>query len=112
MTRAGLPEGGVILQERGDDALVLSRRAYRGREFCDLRFGVHLCRMSGFDPPSSETLWWDRRVVSVEQLEKLIRFELHPDSLRPWSPRRHHLPPVGDGPTGVLPFDEEAAPAA
>jgi len=37
MTHAGLPEGSVILQERGNDALVLSRRAYRGREFCDLR---------------------------------------------------------------------------
>lgn len=26
-----------MLQERGNDALVLSRRAYRGREFLDLR---------------------------------------------------------------------------
>lgn len=75
-------------------------------------FGVHLCRMSGFDPSSSDTLWWDRRVITVDQLEGLIRFELHPDSLRPWTPRRHHLPPTGDGPTGVLQFEEEVASVA
>jgi len=37
MTAPGFPEGAVVLQERGSEALVLSRRAYRGREFLDLR---------------------------------------------------------------------------
>ncbi len=37
MTAGRFPEGAVVLQERGADALVLSRRAYRGREFLDLR---------------------------------------------------------------------------
>jgi len=37
VTAPGLPDGAVVLQERGSEALVLSRRAYRGREFCDVR---------------------------------------------------------------------------
>lgn len=37
MTGPGLPDGAVVLQARGSEALVLSRRAYRGREFLDLR---------------------------------------------------------------------------
>lgn len=67
-------------------------------------FGVHMCRMSGRDPDQSDELWWDRRRISVDQLEALLRFELHPDDpSRAWSPRRHHT--RGDSDTLRLDLD-------
>lgn len=53
-------------------------------------FGVHRLLLSGTDPENSATIQWDRHFVSVDQLIKLLRFDLDPDTLKPLDLRRHH----------------------
>ena len=54
--------------------------------------GYHLLRISGFDPPSSAIMRWDKRPenITVPTLISLLRFDLHPDTLEPLDFRIHH----------------------
>lgn len=53
-------------------------------------YGCHKLQMSGSRPDSSRWLVWDKRQIDEPTLLKLLRFELHPDTLAPLSDRRHH----------------------
>lgn len=64
-------------------------------------FGVSILSMSGTDPDNSGRLEWGRfksfangsiyyRSINLDQLYKLLRFELHPDTLSRQPFRRHH----------------------
>lgn len=52
-------------------------------------FGIHVLRMSGTTPENSEWMLWDKKKITTAQLLSLLRFETHPDTLQPLSPRRH-----------------------
>ena len=78
----------AILRE-GDRAIY---RNERGTKFRVRSFGVHCLRMSGDSPQNSVTMLWDDTPVRVEQLESLLLFALHPDSLAPDPLRNHHRP--------------------
>lgn len=53
-------------------------------------FGVHLLRFDGKGPMSSQRITWDNKEIMLEQLEKLLVFDLDPDTLRPMDWRLHH----------------------
>jgi hypothetical protein len=63
-------------------------------------FGVHVLRLSADTPDNSEWMQWDKArfgqggFIDREQLVKLLRFELDPDTLGPLDLRRHHRLPV------------------
>lgn len=52
-------------------------------------YGVHGLYFSGTNPIDSESIQWDRRPIRIDQLIKLLRFELDPDSLTPIDLRIH-----------------------
>ena len=60
-----------------------------GRKAQVLCYGVHVLRMSGSTPDESERIAWDGKQVDSERLVRLLRFDLHPDSLRPMEHRSH-----------------------
>jgi hypothetical protein len=43
-------------------------------------FGGHLLQLSNDDPTTSELRWDLKHKISIEQLVKLLRFELDPDN--------------------------------
>src|SRR5262245_56893943 len=64
-------------------------------------FGVSFLLLSNTTPDDSEEIIWGRfdnlpnqnikrTPITIEQLFKLLRFELHPDNLEPRPLRRHH----------------------
>jgi hypothetical protein len=63
-------------------------------------FGVSFLIMSGTNPEDSKTIRWGRfaknsdhirfKDITKQQLIKLFRFDIHPDSLAPKPFRRHH----------------------
>lgn len=58
-------------------------------------FGVHLLRLSGQCPLTSEWMEWDSKRISLDQLIALLRFELDPDKLEPIDWRRRYSDFVG-----------------
>ena len=58
-------------------------------------FGFHLVRMNGRTPDASTQILWDKREITLKELVGLLRFDLHPDTLRPMDWRIHH-PPKAD----------------
>ena len=60
-------------------------------------YGVHVLWFDGPTPVDSDVIKWDSRRITVEQLEQLFRYELHPDSLRELEHRHHKkliVPPM------------------
>ena len=54
-------------------------------------YGVHSLYLSGSTPDDSNVILWDKREITVEQLVRILRFELHPTTLAPNDEiRRHH----------------------
>lgn len=53
-------------------------------------YGVHKVRMDGTHPGNSTWITWDNKKINEQILIKLLRFELHPDSLRPMDCSRPH----------------------
>jgi hypothetical protein len=52
-------------------------------------YGVHKLRLSGSTPPDSEWITWDDKPIDADQLAKVLRFDLSPDTLRPLEHREH-----------------------
>jgi hypothetical protein len=46
-------------------------------------FGVYTLRFSGTGPLDSETIHWNKRLIDLETLEKLLAFEVEPDRFIP-----------------------------
>jgi len=57
-------------------------------------YGVHIVQFSGLGPDDSEQIKWDGKVIDINTLTALIRFDLDPDTLRPIDLRNHHLPKI------------------
>ena len=56
--------------------------------------GYHLLRMDGSTPSDSTWIEWDRKRIDTDTLLKLLRFDLHPDTLNPLDLRSHHVKPA------------------
>lgn len=52
--------------------------------------GYHLLKMNGSTPDNSTEIFWDRRQIDVGMLIDILRFEVHPDTLRKMDFRIHH----------------------
>lgn len=61
-------------------------------------FGWHLLALSGRDPDLSESIVWDKSLVTLNDLIMLLRFDLHPDTLQPMDFRKHHRDPNAETP--------------
>ena len=46
-------------------------------------FGVYTLRFSGTGPLDSDTIHWNKRLIDLETLEKLLAFEIEPDKFIP-----------------------------
>jgi len=57
---------------------VMSKRMVNLRSF-----GVFTLRFSGTGPCDSETIYWNKKVIDLETLEKLLAFEIDPDNFLP-----------------------------
>lgn len=55
-----------------------------------LSYGVHLLQMSGHDFKSSKTIHWDRQEISKTDLVEVLRFDRHPNTLKPVLTDRMH----------------------
>lgn len=53
-------------------------------------YGLHLLQFSGAGPEDSAEIKWDRKVISKDDLVKLLKFELDPDTLKEVDLRIHH----------------------
>jgi hypothetical protein len=60
-----------------------------GRKVPVYCYGVHKLRISGATPDASDWMTWDDKPIGWDQLPQLLRFDLHPDSLRPLEHRSH-----------------------
>jgi len=56
-------------------------------------YGVHVLRLSHGSPDDSEWMTWDGKRIHAGELVRLLRFELHPDSLREMENRHHKKTP-------------------
>ncbi len=62
---------------------------HAGRKVRIICHGLHVLRMSGATPGTSDWMTWDGRQITSRQLEQLFRYELDPDSLRVMEHREH-----------------------
>lgn len=53
-------------------------------------YGVHLLTFSGLGPDDSDWIKWDKRIITADDLTKVLSFELDPDTFRPIDLRNHH----------------------
>jgi len=54
-------------------------------------WGYFTVRYSGEDIGCAEHILWDDKPISLDVLEQLLRFEIHPRTFRRRSDRRHHV---------------------
>jgi hypothetical protein len=84
---------------RKKHAMIVPSLKWHGQELKN--YGVSVVRLSGVTPENSDFILWGRfardsdcemkyTVINVEQLLKLMRFDLHPDNMHPNPFRRHH----------------------
>jgi hypothetical protein len=84
---------------RKKHAMILPSLKYHGQELKN--FGVTVVCLSGTTPEDSKSIKWGRFIrgrasgmkwteISVDQLLKLMRFDMHPDSMNDNPFRRHH----------------------
>ena len=53
--------------------------------------GMHLLQLSQTTPDDSDTMYWDYKAITTEQLLLLLRFELDANTLQPREDRRSEL---------------------
>lgn len=96
--------GGELTSSQADTyrkkhAMIVPRMQWHGQ--CLINFGVTVVRLSGTRPDDSAWIKWGRFVresqteiawsdISVDQLLKLMRFDLHPNTFSEQPFRRHH----------------------
>ena len=66
----------------------------KGRMVPVRSFGFHLWQLSGLTPADSQVMHWDRKLVDVVTILKLLRFEADPHTLQKFDLRRHHTGPA------------------
>lgn len=63
--------------------------SYSGRNVQTISYGKHTLCLSASTPEDSQWMTWDGKRISVDQLVLLLRFDLHPDSMKQNEHRRH-----------------------
>lgn len=64
--------------------------SHLSKQWVEMRsYGAHKLRLAGTDPLDSSWISWDDKPITIADLLKLLRFDLHPDSLNPVEWRRH-----------------------
>lgn len=61
----------------------------RNRRVTCRAFGVHILTFQRTNPDNG-WVQWDKRRITKDQLIKLLKFELHPETLLPMDARKHH----------------------
>jgi hypothetical protein len=98
-TRGGDLTDSQIDTYRKKHAMIQPQLKWHGQQL--VNFGVSVVRISGTTPEDSEWIRWGRFIrshyanmawkeISVPQLLKLIRFDMHPDTFNENPFRRHH----------------------
>lgn len=64
-----------------------------GREVFVRHYGIHLLQFENTSPEDSSWIRWDGVEITGDQLVGLLRFDLHPYSLKPLSARDRHARP-------------------
>jgi hypothetical protein len=96
--------GGSLTDSQADTyrkkhAMIQPQLKWHGQQL--INFGVSVVRISGTTPDDSEWIKWGRFIrgkasgmkeeaISVDQLLKLMRFDMHPDTFNERPFRRHH----------------------
>lgn len=75
------------------DAPLKVKSAMTGRDVMVRCFGVQTLRLSHSSPIDSVRMWWNKRLINVAQLIKLLRFDLDPDKIEPMDLRIHQRKP-------------------
>ncbi len=58
---------------------------------CKVKYwGAHILRYAGKRPDQSEWIEWDARVITLEQLKSVLRYDTRPDTLKPNDKRTNH----------------------
>lgn len=53
-------------------------------------FGIHILTFENNSPDDSLWIKWDNTIINTDILLQLIKFEIHPDTLKPMDLRKHH----------------------
>lgn len=64
-----------------------------GKEVILRTYGMHTLRFSGLGPDDSDTIFWDKKLINLDVLTSILRFDLDPFVLRPIDLRNHHPDP-------------------
>jgi len=84
--------GGRLISDHAQNTRIVYS-VLNGRRVQILCYGIHKLRLSGGTPDDSEWMTWDDKKITTAQLVGLLRFDLHPDSLRKMENRHHkHTP--------------------
>jgi hypothetical protein len=82
---------GVGKRNRATGPRIITKRIKIGGEVRVVRFwGIHVVSMSADAPDISETIWWDRHVVTEAELVDLLGFHRHSYTRHLRDERRHH----------------------
>ncbi len=94
-----------------------SPRGYKVKGACVVNHGIYMCVCSGTTPDDSQWISWGRfngdgsaawQPITVFQLNEILRFDLHPKTLkREWLRRHHKTSTVMKVVTTPLGFDVE-----
>ncbi len=68
-------------------------RTLRGDRVHVRVWGYFKLRYSGDSLETSDTIWWNKDKITLDQLEQILQFRLNPRTLQPRSDRRHHTSP-------------------
>lgn len=80
-------DGKFELGHRQNARLVYSVIA--GKKIQLLCYGVHRLTLPGATPDDSDWFQWDFNTLPIGELEKILRFDVNPDSLKPMEHRSH-----------------------
>jgi len=81
------------LKHQAGSAPLMAHSYLAGRTVQVRLFGIHVLRFSGLGPDDSAWMMWDRTQIDEDELTKILRFDLDPDTLRPLELRVHHPDP-------------------
>lgn len=81
------------INEYWSECSIRKAHSLRNKRAVDIwSFGVHVLRVPGDGTFMQwHRMTWDKHQIGHEQLERILRFELDPDTLEEISFRRHHL---------------------
>lgn len=68
----------------------LKWRTVRGEKVSVRYWGYFALRYEGLSLPDATWIKWNKRLIDLDILKKILLFEISPKTLEPYSERRHH----------------------